>query len=637
MPSRIGRIIISTSSPTDGESSDGLENGDDDSRTSSHRRRNMRRSANRSRPDEEINDQSQVLISALNQLHRLATLDSTEYQQRLLENTLPAIQAEQTEKSNSLYCPSLAKSSTRTQISEISQRIQTPLVQLSMSIHRLHAAVANITKEVDGHTDEVQELQSQITVLRRRNQQVEAAAKKVHKKNLKLKQQVRHDRKVAHELQHKVHKYEAQLESQGFQLMASKVQNHEIQLQLSKTQNSNNEGEDDRGQPRERTDSSISEFLDLEHESQDDNYSESVQTIGDDSTIEQNSSENEKVGSFVNIRSDSSEKSCCEKLSKPHRGFNDTMPTFRFSKDGIFKPGSENNSSSEKGSTTDSTMTKSDIDEPNICENDSPQKAKKKQQIGDSGVVDTGSNLASNLNRFAKFLGSRAISNYNLKIVPPCNIQFVELPLNKPMKENKNEKRSLGNTEVVEDHGIVQINDTSTRSLSDGVSPDSGKSPCAFVVCGLNGFNSQINMKPTIGAQLTKINGNAVDEEWTLDTLYNELEQESGTKNNAKQITLTFRNETWDNAQIRVINEAIVRVKRSGASARSSDDGGKEKTDGASLFESHQRTNSLDAPQSDGEITNDPPQRARTASADSMGKAINGIGNFLQKLNHVEG
>jgi len=632
MPSRLGRIIISTC-PSDSGSSDGLENGDDDSRTSSYRRRNMRRSANRSQPDEETNDQSQVLISALNQLHRLATLDSTEYQQRLLENTLPAIQTEQTEKPNSLYCPSLAKSFTYTQISELSQPIQTPLVQLSMSIHRLHAAVANITKEVDGHTDEVQELQSQIAVLRRRNQQVEAAAKKVHKKNLKLKQQVQHDRKVAHELQHKVHKYEAQLESQGFQLMASKVQNHEIQLQLSKTQNSNNEGEDDRGQPRERTDSSMSEFLDLEHESQDDNYSESVQTIGDDSTIEQNPSENEKLGSFINVRSDSSEKSCCEKPSKPHRGFNDTMPTFRFSKDGIVMPGSGNSSSNEKGSTTDSTMTTSDIDEPNVRENDSPQKDNKKQHTGDSGPTDTGNNLASNLNRFAKFLGARAVSNYNLKIVPPCNIQFVELPIHKPT----NEKRSLGNTEVVEDHGIVQINDASTRSLIDGLSPDSVKSPCAFVVCGLNGFNSQINLKPTIGAQLTKINGNPVNEEWTLDTLYNQLERESGTRNKAKQVTLTFRNETWDTAQIRVINEAIVRVKRSGASPRSSDGGGKERTDGASLFETHQRTNSFETPQSDGKITNDPPQRTRTASADSMGKAINGIGNFLQKLNHVEG
>jgi hypothetical protein len=599
MTSRLGRVI---SMNGDG---DGDGDGDDENRTSSHRRRNMWRSINRSKQDEETDDQSEVLISALHQLHRLATLDSTEYQQRLLENSLPGLQ---TEQPKSLYCPSLAESSASTKISQLSQPIQTPLVQLSMSIHRLHAAVANITQEVDGHTDEVHELQSQLAVLRRRNQQVESAAKKVHKKNIKLKQQAQHDRKMAHGLQHKVQQYEAQLESQGFQLLASQVHQHEIQLQLSKSQHSNNGSEDDRGQFRERIDSNISDFLDLELESQDDNSSKSVQTNETDSQ--------------------------------------ETLPVLRFSAEGSITPDRKIASSCEQGSSSGSIATNPIVDEVNHRESDSSEErsqvSHKQQPTGDADAMETTTNLTSFSNRFAKFLGTRSISNYNLKIVPPCNIQFVGLPLNTSASKYKTEKMSPANTEVVEDHGIVQTNDTSTRSLDDGLSPDSQKLPSAFAVCGLDGFNTEINMKPTVGAQLVKINGKTIDDECTLETLYNKLDKKSGTKNRAKPIVLTFRNELWDTAQTKVLNAAILRVecKNSSTSVNSSNDGRKEnKNDGLSLFESHQtRTNSFEGggPQSDGGLTNSPLQRVRTASNDSVGKAIHGIGNFLQNLNHSE-
>jgi len=611
MNSRLGRVIS-----TDGDGDDDDDDDDDENRTSSYRRWNMRRSTNRSKSESdeeetEKGDQSKVLISALHQLHRLATLDSTEYQQRLLENALPGLQ---TGQPKSLQCPTLAESSASTQISQLSPPIQTPLVQLSMSIHRLHAAVANITQEVDGHTDEVHELQSQLAALHRRNQQVESVAKKVHKKNLKLKQQAQHDRKMAHSLQQKVHQYEAQLESQGYQLLTSQVHQHEIQLQLSKSQHSSNNGSEDcRGQLRERIDSNMSDFLDLELESQDDNNSsKSVQTTETDSQ--------------------------------------DTLPVLRFSAEGsIITPDRKVASSCEQqGSSSGSTAENSSVDEVNHHESSSSEErsrvsSKMQQPTGFDNATKTRKISTSFSNRFVKFLGTRAITNYNLKIVLPCNIQFVGLPLNSSTNENKTHNRSPVKTEVVEDNGIVQTNETSTRSLDAGLSPDSQQSPCVFAVCGLDGFNTDINMKPTVGAQLVKINRNAIGDECTLETLRTILD-----KKGAKTIVLTFRNELWDTAQTKVLNAAILRVEcknstTTSTSVNSSNDGRKEnkKNDGASLFESHNqtRTNSFEGdgiPQSDGGLTNSPLQRVRTASTDSVGKAVHGFGNFLQTLNHTE-
>jgi len=615
MPSRLGRIRISSCSSSMNDNStstsDDIEDGDDTtSRTSSQRHRIMRRSIHRSQFEEGKNDDPSevVLISALDQLHRLATLDSTEYQQRLLENTLPALQTEP-HPNHHLYCPSLAESaSTSTQIAKLSQPLQTPLVQLSMSIHRLHAAVANITAEVDGHTGEVSGLQSQLAILCRRNQQVEAAAKKCHRNNIKLRQQARHDRKVAHDLQRKVRQYQAQLESQGFQLMASKVQQHEIQLQLSKNQHSNsNSVENGRGRLRERVDSTMSgmsEYLDLEQELPNDNTSESVEQTATTEVEPKRVSGNEKhhirSDSFVSIRSDLSERTLeNEKTtgegmvpssstssvtsSKSNSVFSDTLPTLRFSAKGSFAT-----HLSEQGSSSTSIMTTSTVNEVNP-----------RESVSADATIKAPKKSTSFSNRFATFMGARTITNYNLKMILPCNIQFVEIPLNTSTNETKKEKRplmaSLGTADVVKDHGIVvQTNNStapaSTRSLDDGLSPDSQKTPSVFAVCGLNGFNTEINSKPTVGAQLTKINGKPIDERWTLEILHGVLDKESGERSTSstrvKPIVLTFRNELWDTAQTRVLNAAVRRVEGNGP---------------------------------------------------CVGSAIHGIGNFLQNLNPSEG
>ena len=631
MPSRLGRIVISSNvSPSGSGSGESyvLTNAEDESesessRTSSHRRLNlrMRPSASRklgkevaaqnessssslSSPSSQQQQQQQALTNALHQLHRLATLDSTEYQQRLLENTLPDLQ--RTKKSHfSLYCPALTETSSASasissppstqELSQLAQPIQTPLVQLSMSIHRLHAVVANITREVDGHTDEVQELQSQLQALRRRNKKVETAAKTVHKKNLRLLQQAKHDRRIAHGLEQKVHQYEAQLESQGFQLMVSKVQQHETQLQL-RFKNNQQGTSDDGSRLRERVDSTMSDFLDIEEDSQDydedNNYynnSESVQTISTadaESPTRLNTSD-----SFVSFESDLSGKS---------RENNSRRPVFIFSKEGTFAPDYRTTPTRSRGkssSSSNSTVSASTVD----CEvvnhghGESSKGPSPKKQITNpvSGkerpteTVDAKINTGSFSNRFAKFLGAtRTVSNYNLKIVTPCNIQFVEIPTDAlTMEENQKEKQQSidttastnTTTQVVEDHGIiVPIDDGSIRSLDDErLSPDSEKAR-TFAVCGLDGFNTTLNMKPTVGAQLTKINGKMISERWTLQTLYSELEKYNtsstttsiANKNSSKKhVVLTFRNERWDTEQTKILNAAIQEVAIKGAAS----------------------------------------------------------------------
>lgn len=548
MPSRLGRIIFSSqSSSTDG--SYDTTDGENESKASTHHRHlNLRPTANRSKPIEQSQNhetppQQQALIDALQKLQKLATLDSTEYQQRLLENTLPSLQ--QIENTNtSLYCPSLAdKSSSLTQ--ELSHSIQTPLVQLSMSIHRLHSVVANITREIDGHTDEVQELQSQVSKLRRRNQKLEMAAKKVHTRNLQLEKQAKLDRRMVGGLQHKVQEYEAQLESQGLQLMANKVQNHEIQLQLSKN--------------RARVDSNMSDFLDMGGEDGDSHLDDCQRSIQTSTTA--NSTMNEAHSpSRPNLASRSFDTATDSS----------SMAVIRFSKDGPAITPDRATTKSTKSTTVPSTS------------KDSEREPSTQQEE----LSDAKTNEGSFANRFTRFLGPRAVQNYSLKIVPPCNIQFVEIPI-----------QGTG------------TNDEST----------------ALVVCGLQSFNEDINMKPTIGAQIIKINGNPVDERCTLQELYSELDKLK-TK---KSIILKFRNERWDLEQTKLLNAAIRDV---GASRDN-----KEKANGASLFADTSQTVSDGAMLNEEGETDFGPPRARTGSSDSVGKVMDGIGNFLHNLQHPEG
>jgi hypothetical protein len=669
MHERLGRIVMDA--PSLDDSSDSIE-GSDRSRTNSPRHRNIRRgTVNRpltldhcseSLPDGE-QGQHEVLSYALNQLNRLASLDSTEYQQRLLKNSLPALRTEISDVGSST-CPQIISTSS-------SQSFQTPLMQLSMSIHRLHAVVANVTREVDGHPDEVQELQFQLSTLLRRNRQLESAAKKVHSKNLKLKQQSQKDRKVARRLQQKVYKYEAQLESQEFQLMASKVQQHETQLQLFSSRSHNNNN----CEPfRDRTDSNISDFIDIAQI----NICETVQTIEQEFSSTQQQKESQKNDDQQNILSSSSSISVRSEISettteatkdvdettfatsssvttfKSQSLFDDTAPTLCYSSQGSTTPISITSSDCVYDDNDDdltTITTTSTYLSPNVGDS-----RREQSTAGGDDIINTSNKSASSLampnlhSRFAKFLGPRPIPNYTLKMVLPYAVQFAALQVKASLQDNNRNSdqhsqppSSLSLPEdimVVEDHGILKESDAAAP-LIDNCSSTSKttfahKTETAFAVSGFRGFDTDTtNVKPTLGARLIGINGESVDSKWTLEELYcalSDTSQSSNTnKSNHKKATkLTFRNEAWNKEQTKELKAASQQVNKEATT----------RTDGISSGSSNQRVNDKsqenEKEKKNNNVHNNNTRhhflRARTASTESVGKAFNGLGNFLNNL-----
>lgn len=741
MHERLGRIILSSSSSDDTPatsycSSDSSSSGSSKkacncgSPTKSQRDRSIRRlvNPNRSQQQQHVSKSSPLpssspesdetddlsgavpeLLRALNQLNKLAILDSAEYQNRLLENSLPALQL-QTEAKNSLYFPSLSSDNTHTNAQTVpgsrqllAQPIQIPLVRLSMSIHRLHALIANVTQEIDGHTDEVRERQSQLDVLGRRNRKLETVAKTIHEKNLKLKKQSRHDRKVAKGLQRKVQEYEARLESQRFQLMASKVQQHELQLQLQSqlitsqkhndSGSSINSGISNDKEKRERLDSSTStsDFFDIAEESE----GVAIVTVRSDLSeiiTEINRKENRecKVDGSPTIRTTATTRSRYQQNS--NSVFDNTPPTLRFSAEGSVTSSSSrsidssSNSSSCKNSTCTDKASTSDWNSNSTSSSpcpDSTDSCCNEKPIGGVVVgIDTptptktqSKSRLSLSNRFAKFLGQRSVSYYNLKMVLPCNLQFVELLLHQVDKqpsgwqEHKKENRqqqsqmacsssSRTATNVVKDHGIVHnpnncSSATLTRSLDSNSSNHSfwhsQQKRTAFAVCGFEGFNTETNMKPTLGARLTKINGQTIDEMWTLEKIYSELAGSSSCvsnenkkssenkRNGVKPIVLTFRDETWDKVQyedlikaIRIQQRDVGKVAVGVAAAPSTDT--EEHHGRFSNIKSGGNEIITDESDDRGAMNEHYFERARTASTESFGKAVNGFGNFFQNF-----
>ena len=665
----LGRIVMDA--PSLDDSSDSIEGSDRRSRTNSPRHRNIRRgTVNRpltldhcseSPPDSE-QGQHEVLSDALDQLNRLASLDSTEYQQRLLKNSLPALRTEISDVGSST-CPQIISTLS-------SQSFQTPLMQLSMSIHRLHAVVANVTREVDGHPDEVQELQFQLSTLLRRNHQLESAARKVHSRNLKLKQQSQQDRKVARRLQQKVHKYEAQLESQEFQLMASKVQQHETQLQLfsSRSHNHNN------CEPsRDRTDSNISEFIDIAQI----DISDVVQTIEQEFVSKQKESQKNDdqqnilpSSSSISVRSEISETtteatkdvdettfatSSSVNTFKSHSLFDDTAPTLCYSSHGSTTPISITSSDCVYDDNDDdltTITTTSTSPSPNVGDS-----CRDQSTAGGDDRINTLNKSASSLampnlhNRFAKFLGPRPIPNYTLKMVPPYAVQFAALQVNVSLQDNNRNSDQHSQPPssssslpedimVVEDHGILLDTDAAAPLIDNCYSTSKStlarKTETAFAVSGFRGFDTDTtNVKPTLGSRLIEINGESVDSKWTLEELYcalSDTSQSSDTnKSNHKIATkLTFRNEVWNKEQTKELKAASQQVSKEATT----------RTDGTSNGSSIQRVNDKsqqnEKEKKNNNVNNNNTRhhfmRARTASTESVGKAFNGLGNFLNNL-----
>ncbi|KAG7348111.1 hypothetical protein IV203_016816 [Nitzschia inconspicua] len=484
---RLGRVVSSSSSSND---FDGDRSG---TKTPLPPRRPMVRktiSAGSAQYDQwllaerlklEQDRKTKSTLHELQQLVRLATMDSSVYHKQLVDNTLPSLSSKNENQSTPNTNSSL---------------LQNQLMQLSMAIHRLHSIVANLTQDVDAHTDDTQLLQSQLLASQLRTQQVEAVAHKLYRQNQKLKKQTRQDQNVLHRLQSKLRRYENQLETQKNQLLTSQLHQHELQLQL---QQKSFQGEcgSSISSCRDRTDSTFSELC-LEDAGMDLLPSD----VGGES-------DNEIVNS--------------------QNMFESTKPTLCFSANGSSYDATDNRLRTWSNVSVGSVNS---LEGPN-CKGDNKNLEKLPQPENVTDTTDQTNvqeketankvdflkhekndrlpRMMSNLNKTFRLFGSTP-SNYTLKFIKPFQMQFSVFEVN--------------------------VNANGESEMKGSVS----RSENAFVVVGFDGFDEIANIKPTLGARLVRINGVDVDSKWDLlklhDAIYTNNEEKSS-------INLTFRNEEW--------------------------------------------------------------------------------------------
>lgn len=617
MPVRLGRVVVEDDLDEEG-SNDGdvvVDNSNSNiasrlQQPSSRIRRPMVRkeqselgaiNAPSSSSKSHSSDSTTTLLRCLEQLQKLASMESTEYQQGLLDNSLPSLTAGTSSSSSAASTVAVYSSSS------LSQDVNAALVQLSMSLHRLHSVAANLTAEVDGHTDDTIRLQKEMETSRRRSVMLEAAVQKLHERNLKLKKRSLEDRKVAKALAKKVQAYETQLEQQGFQLMANQVQQHEIHLlhhSGSTTTSAGGSSAEATGTGRERIDSNLSDLLMMDEEEGGD--AATVSTMTTTATKSQQKLQTTTPLIFDGLeptlcfsaQSSSTRQRSWSNCSSKNGGDDLTMATTTTSIASNSPKSPRPISSVVAGGGSDfdnhtcSSKSKSAVKTPAVSPVKRPAPA-----------------MPTLHNPFAGLLGPRPVQPYTLRMVAPFEMQYVALPLAQAEKSNseKGEGNQIENGElvVVEDHGIMLLEEEAATST-----PLERRKDSAFAVCGFVGFSEDFNCKPALGSRLLEINGKPVDPQWTIKELQQALHVKNGRKN------LTFSNDRWNPEQNALLQAAIANGGNGGKSVQTNNNG----TDGMA-----------------GEVpvAQPPPPRKRTTSADSVGKALHGLGNFIQNQLHT--
>ena len=461
------------------------------------------------------------LDNELIQLNQLASLNSIEYQKCLMENSLPSIHIARDFHVNNVVSPSNI-SSTTTSSPLLPQ--STLLAQLSMSIHRLHAVVVNVTREADSLPDELQELQAHLSTTLNRNRKLENTAMAIYRRNIKIRSRSREDRKEIRRLRKEAYAYKNRLAKQDLQLMAKKVAQHETQSLLWTRNNRN------------------------------DNNQHGVEEV-DDSIA---SNQTNHLDQFSPLSSS-------------------TGPTLRFS-------------------ATESTTIAYGFNPDAECDDD----GNGQKNINHSANVASGEN----------FLLPKARS-YTVEVSLPCTIKFDTSEIIN--MNNQHSKSLILSSSFPNNDTTIELQDTGQENnqaasirnnpTSSHFATTASKSvkENAFIVVGCQNFNSDTNTKPKIGSRLVEINGESVDREWTLKKLNRALADTSGMSCNTKMARISFREEVWDTTDNITKYEKVKSTKK-----------GTKNEDNSNL----------------SKFLGD----ARTASTEKVGKAFNGLGNFLQSL-----
>jgi hypothetical protein len=466
------------------------------------------------------------IMKELEQLNRLAGMDSNEYQQRLIQNQLPTMimssSASSTQR-NSTTASTLSGGGTSSSSSS-SATIQHCILQLSMSIHRLHSTVANITKENDGHSEEIRSVQTLLNGARNRNEQLEIAVDKLHRRNLRLKQTNKISKERIERLERKVTKQSSQIKCQKFQLMASKLQHHEMQLQLNAATATRNRIDSNFSDVVVENDADEDEGVDcgnVENGTVDDivgveDGTTSLAVESSQAVVADDEEYTTVPTDFIVATADDGESVTSHNTSL----FDDVRPTLRFSANGsvdtspntsevennnIPTTGRERTWSANSVASSIFSCCKEEEDGVMIVGNEKDKLKQKEEASGDeNNNTESGSSsesqsttnddtikaiqkqsstttsvptlpgMMSSFHSHFKFLNSRPVQDYTLKMVPPFTMQFVALKVRPSSSSDQAD------------------NNESTHATC-------GDLETVFAVSGFEGFDEATNLKPTSG------------------------------------------------------------------------------------------------------------------------------------------
>ena len=182
---------------------------------------------------EDDDSSTEFLLQAISTLTSLASLDSSDYQQRLTNNSLPTISV-----------------STTPTVSNQTQQSKDFVLKLEHVICRLQGLVSNLNVENEQQTLELLDLQQQLSESRDREAKLGKAVEKLLARNTKLKEKRASQKIMKHRIMDQVtQKLSAknQQEEAEFYKLAERVQQHEQTIRIQQIQ-----------QSRERTHSDFS-------------------------------------------------------------------------------------------------------------------------------------------------------------------------------------------------------------------------------------------------------------------------------------------------------------------------------------------------------------------------------------------
>lgn len=124
-------------------------------------------------------------------------------------------------------------------------------------------------------------------------------------------------------------------------------------------------------------------------------------------------------------------------------------------------------------------------------------------------------------------------------------------------KKNQHHSSNSSTTQPVQSYTLDLLQPFELQFVALSVMGPTGEPQRVFAVCGYYGFDTALNVNPTLGASLLQINKGDLNSDWTTS----ELEQY--IRDLGPRATMTFRNDNWSNDQKETLQKAIQEKERS--------------------------------------------------------------------------